>query len=68
MSSRTAITRYTEVGRSGGGGARIILPGETEAAMGGRNHAQEKSGGLFEAMKGARWLHFYDPLETTSDQ
>src|SRR5215472_6432118 len=33
------ITRYTEVARAGGG-ARIVLPGETEAALRGRNHAE----------------------------
>lgn len=33
-------TRYSEVGRAGGGGATMILPGETEAALRGRNHAE----------------------------
>jgi hypothetical protein len=33
------LTRYSEVGRSGGG-AKMVLPGETEAALRGRNHAE----------------------------
>jgi len=31
---------HPEVGRAGRGGATIILPGETEAALRGRNHAE----------------------------
>ena len=34
------ITRNPEVGRAGRGGATMILPGETEAALRGRNHAE----------------------------
>jgi hypothetical protein len=37
---RSWITAYPEVGRAGGGGATMILPGETEAALRGRNHAE----------------------------
>ena len=36
----SSITAYPEVGRAGGGGATMILPGETEAALRGRNHAE----------------------------
>ena len=56
-----SITSYTEVGRSGGGDDRIILPGETDAALRERNHVLETSGGLFKTLNGARWLHFCDP-------
>ncbi|MFN7640710.1 MAG: hypothetical protein ACK5PR_03085 [bacterium] len=55
------MTRYSDVGRSGVGGALIILPGETEAGLRERNYAQEKSGGLFETMNEVRWLQFRDP-------
>jgi hypothetical protein len=34
------MTAYPEVGRAGRGGATMILPGETEAALRGRNHAE----------------------------
>ena len=34
------ITAHPEVGRAGCGGATTILPGETEAALRGRNRAE----------------------------
>ena len=37
---RSWMTAYPEVGRPGRGGATMILPGETEAALRGRNHAE----------------------------
>jgi hypothetical protein len=38
--SNSWMTAYSEVGRAGRGGATMILPGETEAALRGRNHAE----------------------------
>jgi len=43
-----------ESGRAGRGGATMILPGETEAALRERNHAEGQSGGLLETMNGAQ--------------
>ena len=37
---KSLITAHPEVGRPGRGGATMILPGETEAALRGRNHAE----------------------------
>jgi len=37
---RSSITAHPEVGRASRGGATMILPGETEAALRGRNHAE----------------------------
>ena len=34
------LTAHPEVGRAGRGGATMILPNETEAALRGRNHAE----------------------------
>jgi hypothetical protein len=34
------IAHHREVDRAGGGGAAMILPGETEAALRGRKHAE----------------------------
>jgi hypothetical protein len=36
----SCISAHPEVGRLGLGGATMILPGETEAALRGRNHAE----------------------------
>ena len=48
------LTAHSEVGRAGRGDATMILPGEMEAALRGRNHAEGQSGGLIGTMKRGR--------------
>jgi hypothetical protein len=62
------VTRNPEIGRTGRGSATMTLPGETEAALRGRNHAEAYSGGLIETMNGAQMLPLCALQGTTSDR